>query len=418
MSNYKLPEGYKQTKIGLIPEDWKVEKFQDITEVITCGLAATPKYVTEAKGKPFLSAQNVRDGKVVYENYKFVSKELFAQITRHNKPSRGDILYTRVGAGIGDAGVIENDFEFAIYVSLTLIKLKYDKADSYFISNLLNSERYKFLAKNGLFAGAGVQNLNVEVVRNFAIPLPPLPEQRAIARALSDADTLIAALDKLLAKKRHIKTATMQQLLTGKKRLPGFGEGKGYKKTDIGLIPEDWDIVKIGKIANIFVGKDVDEAHFSNGQDNKYKYPVYSNTVDNRGLYGYYDYAEFSGDSLTVVGRGVGLGTAFSRSGGFGAIGRLVVVFPAAKCDNRFLTDYINYKIDIFSESSGIPQLTGIGLAKYKVALPVKEEQRAIAQILTDIDTEIAALEKRRAKTQAIKQGMMQELLTGRTRLI
>lgn len=434
MSNYKLPEGYKQTKIGLIPEDWKVEKFQDITEVITCGLAATPKYVTEAKGKPFLSAQNVRDGKVVYENYKFVSKELFAQITRHNKPSRGDILYTRVGAGIGDAGVIENDFEFAIYVSLTLIKLKYDKADSYFISNLLNSERYKFLAKNGLFAGAGVQNLNVEVVRNFAIPLPPLPEQRAIARALSDADTLIAALDKQLAKKRHIKTATMQQLLTGKKRLPGFGEGKGYKKTNFGVIPEDWNVVPITKATGeIFLGLTAKVDYVNSGG-----IPLIRASDIASGRLSFSDARAISvrqhkeltryrrpkqGDVLVSKSGSLGVCAIVDVDREFSIYESIIVIQSNSLLNSNFLLWLVRderTQIRMIGEKVGstVGHLNLEMFRKLIIPLPTIEEQRAIAQVLTDIDTDIAALENRRAKTQAIKQGMMQELLTGRTRLI
>lgn len=191
----------------------------------------------------------------------------------------------------------------------------------------------------------------------------------------------------------------------------------GYKQTAIGLIPEDWRVVAISEIADISVGKDVNEAHFSSVQDSRYKYPVYSNTVDNEGLYGYYDYPEFSGDSLTVVGRGVGLGTAFSRTDSFGAIGRLVVIFPIPECNNRFLANYINHKLKIFSESSGVPQLTGIGLAKYKVALPPLPEQRSIAQALSDVDALIAALDKTIAKKRAIKTATMQQLLTGKKRL-
>ena len=112
--------GYIKTEVGVIPEDWEVLPFQEVTEIITCGLAATPAYVNEAVGKPFLSAQNVRDGKVVLEKFRFISKELFQQITRHNKPRFGDLLYTRVGAGIGDAGIVETDMEFGTYVSPVL----------------------------------------------------------------------------------------------------------------------------------------------------------------------------------------------------------------------------------------------------------------------------------------------------------
>ena len=192
---------------------------------------------------------------------------------------------------------------------------------------------------------------------------------------------------------------------------------EGYKQTEVGVIPEDWDVEKIGGIANILIGKDLKVPNFSNLKDSKYRYPVYSNTTDNRGLYGYYDHAEFFGDSLTVVGRGVGLGTAFSRSGGFGAIGRLVVIFPVSKCDSKFLADYINHKINVFHESSGIPQLTGIGISKYKVALPPLPEQKAIAQALSDVDALIAALDKLIAKKRHIKTATMQQLLTGKKRL-
>jgi len=114
----------------------------------------------------------------------------------------------------------------------------------------------------------------------------------------------------------------------------------------------------------------------------------------------------------------VGLGTAFNRNGGYGAIGRLLLLFPDINVDTKYLCEYINQRVKIFKESSGIPQLTGISLAKYEIPLPPTiEEQTAIAQILTDMDTEIEALKQKQDKYKAIKQGMMQELLTGKTRL-
>ena len=116
-----IKTGYKQTEIGVIPEDWEVKNFYEVTDVITCGLAATPKYVPQAIGKPFLSAQNVNSGKVVLNTYKFINHDLFEQITKHNPPEKGDLLYTRVGAGIGEAAVIEIDLKFGIYVRSPLI---------------------------------------------------------------------------------------------------------------------------------------------------------------------------------------------------------------------------------------------------------------------------------------------------------
>ncbi len=185
-----------------------------------------------------------------------------------------------------------------------------------------------------------------------------------------------------------------------------------YKQTDIGLIPCDWEVKSLGGFTKIYVGRDLKEKNYSTFQDFKYNYPVYSNTVENEGLYGYYDIAEYEGDSLTIVGRGVGLGTAFRRTGGYGAIGRLLVVFPDRDIDSKFLTEYINHRVTIFSESNAIPQLTGVSLASYKIALPTtKAEQTAIATALSDIDDYISHLEKLIHKKRLVKQGAMQQLL-------
>lgn len=184
------------------------------------------------------------------------------------------------------------------------------------------------------------------------------------------------------------------------------------KQTEIGLIPVDWEVKPIGSFVSISVGRDLKEDNFSSYHDEKYCYPVYSNTVSNFGLYGFYNIAEYSGESLTIVGRGVGLGKAFQRTGGYGAIGRLLVIFPEKNVDANFLTEYINHKITIFSESGGIPQLTGLSIAKYRVPLPpTKAEQTAIATALSDADALISSLDKLIAKKRNIKQGAMQKLL-------
>ena len=187
---------------------------------------------------------------------------------------------------------------------------------------------------------------------------------------------------------------------------------KGYKQTEFGVIPKDWVIKQFGDFVITYVAGDLKSDRFSEYQDDNYKYPVFSNTVSNSGLYGYYNYPEYSGDSLTVVGRGVGLGTAFTRKGGYGAIGRLLILFPDNNIDSKFLTEYINHRVNIFSESGGIPQLTGISFSKYRIPLPpTKSEQTAIATALSDTDALIENLEKLIAKKRYIKQGVMQRLL-------
>jgi type I restriction enzyme S subunit len=197
-----------------------------------------------------------------------------------------------------------------------------------------------------------------------------------------------------------------------------MGLKQGYKQTEVGVIPEDWEVKNIGQVVSMSVGRDVDESCFSSIENAAFQYPVYSNTVSNRGLYGYYSTAEYYGESLTVVGRGVGLGTAFKRSGGYGAIGRLLVLHPNTDTDAGYLTEYINQRIHIFTESGGIPQLTGQSLSRYRVLVPpTKSEQEAIAEALSDADALIESLEQLLVKKRDIKKGAMQELLTGKKRL-
>jgi type I restriction enzyme, S subunit len=126
---------------------------------------------------------------------------------------------------------------------------------------------------------------------------------------------------------------------------------KSYKHSPIGLIPADWEVMTIGEVCSIYVGKDLKEDNFSTSKTERFKYPVFSNTVGNEGLYGFYDIEEYSGESLTIVGRGSGLGTAFTRNGSFGAIGRLLILFPSENTCAHYLTEYVNNKLNIHQES-------------------------------------------------------------------
>ncbi|MBK9716796.1 MAG: restriction endonuclease subunit S [Saprospiraceae bacterium] len=172
-------------------QGWEEIKMVDACEILTCGVASTPTYVDEQIGVPFLSAQNVRDGVVVLDKYSFISKEFHQKLTNRNKPSKGDILYSRVGAKYGEAGVVEHNFEFSVYVSVTLIRPKKELLNNYFLKNYLNSPRIKDLAKKSI-SSSGVPNLNVNSVREFPVPIPSLPEQQRIVAILDEAFAAIA----------------------------------------------------------------------------------------------------------------------------------------------------------------------------------------------------------------------------------
>ena len=195
---------YKKTPIGKeildedkeyeIPQSWEWVRFIDLCSVMTCGYASTPQYVNE--GMPFLSAKNVKPYKFMPEDYKLISNELYEKLTVNCKPGKKDILLTRVGAGIGESAIIDIDMDFAIYVSLTLIKLvDYDLINNKYILYWLNSPYGIRTSINNITGKESSQgNLNVDDVRNFMIPFPPIEEQE---RIVSKIEELFLKLDEI-----------------------------------------------------------------------------------------------------------------------------------------------------------------------------------------------------------------------------
>jgi len=192
----------------------------------------------------------------------------------------------------------------------------------------------------------------------------------------------------------------------------------GYKQTDVGVIPEDWNVISLGSFFQITAGGDLVKKDYSSINDEIHKFPIYANAVANNGLYGYSKSYQYEPNRITVTARG-DIGHAVCRDRRFIAIGRLIVLSSKYPCDPSFVTEYINNYINFAIESTGVPQLTAPQVSKYLLVFPPKiAEQEAIATILKDMDAEIAALKSKLAKTRQLKQGMMQELLTGRIRLV
>ena len=255
--------------------------------------------------------------------------------------------------------------------------------------------------------GATINQITNKDMAAFQIPLPPLEEeQRALAQTLSDVDGLIAALDQVIAKKRNIKTATMQELLTGKKRLPGFGEGKGYKNTEVGVIPEDWRCLRISEVVVNTI--------------NSIKIGPFGSSLKREYLTrtGYKVYGQEN-----IYERDMSIGERFiNESGDFlismmGTVGKCLVVpegiekgimdshllrlrLDSSKIDSSVLTYLFEYKI-IFDQVKllsvgGVMEGLNSKIIK-SIYLPLASllEQHAIASILSDMDAEIAALAPR-----------------------
>ena len=171
-----------------IPESWKWVRFNELCAVLTCGYASTPEYVSKDIGMPFISAKNVKPYKFMPEDHKYIKRELYERLIQNAKPEKGDILLTRVGAGIGEAAIIDKDIDFAIYVSLSLIKLiNYNLIYNKYILFWLNSPIGITSAKSNIYGkNASQGNLNVKNVREFLVPLPPFAEQKRIVAKLEE----------------------------------------------------------------------------------------------------------------------------------------------------------------------------------------------------------------------------------------
>ncbi|HAW3613436.1 TPA: restriction endonuclease subunit S [Escherichia coli] len=287
---------------------------------------------------------------------------------------------------------------------------------------------------------SGVPGVNRNDVHKEIVYFPiNKNEQTAIVNILSDADALITKLEELIAKKQAIKTATMQQLLTGRTRLPQFskypnGTLKGYATGELGHIPVDWEVVTCGEIGKFRGGSGFPTS--VQGQTSG-KYPFYKVSDMNNDGNGI-----FMSDSNNWISSNIRkqLGSTIFPAGSiiFAKVGaaiflerKKILTIPSCidnnlaafeldltRCEIRFI-HYIllNLNFGDYVSTTALPSLSGAVLSKIKIVLPSIKEQMAIASILSDMDAEIEMLEQKLAKFRDIKQGMMQQLLTGRIRL-
>lgn len=291
---------------------------------------------------------------------------------------------------------------------------------------------YLYVGLNQFASGSGVPTLNRNDAHSYKIFVPQsLQEQTTIAKALSDVDALIAALEKIINKKSAIKTAAMQQLLTGKKRLPPFDQlNTGYKHTELGEIPGDWEVNELSNLCDVRDG-----THDSP----KYKEIGIPLVTSKNIVNDFLDLTDVSliseSDALEINKRSeVNKGDIIMSM--IGTIGSAVLLdeephfciknvalFKPKKINGSFLIQLIkstifqNYLND--SLDGGIQKFVSLSsLRGLRISQPNMEEQTAIANVLSDMDKDLEALQQRLHKTQQIKQGMMQELLTGKTRLV
>ena len=418
-----LKPGYKQTEVGVIPEDWDVKTLGTLTSLLTNGFVgtATSAYVNGDNGVVYIQGYNVQENGFNLHGIKRVLQSFHAR----NKKScleTGDLLTIQTG-DIGVTAVVPPELAGANCHALVISRFNRQVSEPRFYCQYFNSERGRAAFKE-IETGSTMKHLNCGDMKRLWLPSPPVEEQRAIAEALSDLDALLGAMDQLIAKKRDLKQAAMQQLLTGQTRLPGFhGEWEAKRLGDIGQFRNG---INKGKedfghgfpFANLMDVFGV--AKISSGTS----FGLVNSTPTERELY-----ELRKGDVLfvrsSVKPAGVGLTTLVQEDLTNTVFSGFLLRFR----DEGWLT--MEYKEHCFREtgfrnrliaSSTVSANTNVNQVSLKAltfTFPAeKPEQTAIAEVLSDMDAELAALEQRRDKTRALKQGVIQELLTGRTRLV
>lgn len=414
----EVKPGYKQTEVGVIPEEWEVKPLSELSDFVTSGSRGWAQFYSES-GALFIRSQNVRDGRLSFEDVQYVSPPSGAEGNR-TKVKPNDLLITITGNSVGNVALVDQAFDEA-YISqhVGLVRLK-EPTRGAFVCRYLSPNSPGNAQIAGSQSGQSKPGLNLQNLKDFQIALPPnFSELQAIAEALSDVDGLLGGLDRLIAKKRDLKQAAMQQLLTGQTRLPGFhGE---------------WEVKRLGDVATFFKGKGLPKSALSESGAEPCihygelftRYPetigeIFSRTDNAVGVF-----RSVANDVLMptsdVTPRGLAKASCIRVDGVILGGDILVIRSDTNLVHGSFLSLVIRYEetqVLQLVTGSTVYHLYGSDMKNFTFSIPPLPEQTAIATVLSEMDGELAVLEQRREKTRALKQAMMQELLTGRTRLV
>lgn len=408
-----IPNGYKQTEIGILPEDWDVDAIGSITLSVATG--GNYKNSTQISPYPLIKMGNISRG---YINLNKVEYVIDSVPIEKDKLIYGDVLFNTRNTPelVGKVAIWKNELPLA-YFNSNLLRFSFnlEKSNPFFVNLIFNTEKTISEFKNIAKGTTSVAAIYPQDMLKVKIQIPPLCEQERIAEALSDVDSMISSLEKLIAKKKAVKQGAMQELLTGKKRLPGFtGEWKSILLEDVcvfynGGTPSkkrsDWWNGCIPWISS----SDLCENSITSVSINRY---ITQDALDHSAT------RLCPKNAVSIVSR-VGVGK--------------VAVTPCELCTSQDFTTIVSsahnpyflaYMLvpimkDMAMQAQGtsIKGVTVEDIAKIKISTPSIKEQNQIVSILSDMDKEIEALEQKLEKTRQIKQGMMQQLLTGKIRL-
>ena len=415
----EVPVGYKRTEVGVIPQDWCVSAIGTEFRVQLGKMLDAAK--NSGVPKPYIGNRSVQWGWIDVGDIDTVPMTL-TDLQRF-RLRQGDLLVCE-GGEIGRAAIWDNPIP-ECYYQKALHRLRPTRSyDIYLMMSLL-----QLWASTGYLANyvtqTSIAHLPKDKLETVPLPVPPADEQRAIAEVLSDVDELLAALEALIAKKRAVKQAAMQQLLTGKSRLPGFSGA--WETTSMGRIGSSYGGLS-GKSKRDFGGGDAHYVTFlsvlenvvldASHIDHVHVAPSESQNRVMKGDLLFNGTSETPGELAMGAVMGKQIPNLYLNSFCFG-----FRIQDENKYDPLFLAYFFRGSVGRTIMNALAQGATRYNMSKSQFSalelfVPSYDEQRAIATILSDMDAEIAVLERRRDKTRVVKQGIMQQLLTGRVRLI
>jgi type I restriction enzyme S subunit len=421
----ELKAGYKQTEVGIIPEDWEVKRLGEVSSFRTGPFgSALHKSDYTYDGVPIINPMHIVDGQLIPSLAMSITEDTAKRLSDF-RLSNNEIIIGRRGDMGRCAVVRENNIGWLCGTGSMIVRTNVSVNPEFIQLILASPEIIAAITETSV--GSTMINLNQSTLSNIKIKCPPTEEQTAIASALSDMDALLDGLDRLITKKRNLKQAAMQQLLTGKTRLAGF-EG-------------EWEVKRLGDHVTFLRNGVNSRAELTYSDSVKYLHygDIHASTAMQLSPENLPTLPSDKAKTLDRLNDGDLIFADASED--INGVSKSVEIYGisnielvsglhtiAARFDKNILADgfkaYLQFCPDFSSHLRRLAAGTKVyatnrsHIASVEMKLPNVKEQEAIAAVLADMDAEIAALEQRRTKTRDIKQGMMQELLTGRTRLV
>lgn len=407
-----MREGYVDSMLGEIPKDWDIVEVQKVSKVID-SLHITPVFSDE--GYPMVRVGDINKDRLNLNNCLKVSKEVLNEFNRNHIPMHGDILMTRVGS-FGKTILVDTNERFCIGQNTVVIT---EIDNSQFLYHVFNSSTI-LKQFNLLTNGSSQPSLSLKDIRFLKVIKPPLPEQQKIAEILSTVDDKIDVIDQQISETQTLKKGLMQRLLT-----KGIGHTK-FKDSPLGEIPESWKIIKLGNCVKLTSGTSPSKFNFeSTGQVMFYKV----NQLN--------DCSKFMGNSpyrfnVNPTGNNISQGSIiFPKRGASIFTNKVRILQEDAFVDTNIMAlttkgnieiDYLyyfilDYELGKIADTSSVPQINNKHIEPLKLPLPSLPEQQKIASILSTVDEKLEVLQDKKQEYQELKKGLMQQLLTGKTRV-